>query len=174
MGPTPAVATSAVKGIAPIAASGRAVETRVRGTSGHPSRIRPTARMPEAGGASRGIIASGASAGVAPTTGTAVSPSVPPVSSADRLAAGRAAFAKGNFPGAVRAARAALSMTESAEAHQLLGDAFFKLERFADAIREYDLALTLTPNQAQARRARELAWRHLNLAGRTPSGQSTP
>ena len=42
-------------------------------------------------------------------------------------------------------------------AHLLLGDTYFKMQRYADAVREYDAALKLSPNNAQARRGRELA-----------------
>jgi Flp pilus assembly protein TadD len=119
---------------------------------------RPAAAAAEGG--SRGGPTPSASATAAAT------PSI-----AERLAAGRSAFAQGNFPGAVRAARAALATGESADAHQLLGDAFFKLERFADAVREYDAAVALAPGRVQARRARDLASRRLGLAG---AAQSTP
>ena len=95
----------------------------------------------------------------------------PSTVASDRLTAGRAAFAKGNFPEVVRAARAALATGPNGEAHLLLGDAFFKMERFADAVREYDSALVLLPGNVQAKRGRDLSERHLGPVG---SIQSAP
>jgi len=108
----------------------------------------------------------------------AVSPSsrtIPPQSVSDRaaspvarmapsdgLARGRMAFAKGNFPEAVRLGRAILAAGAEGNAvgaHLLLGDAFYKMERFGDALSEYDAVLSLSPSHAQARRGHDLALR---------------
>jgi hypothetical protein len=78
-------------------------------------------------------------------------------SSAEWLTVGQAAFAKGNFPESVRAARASLAGASSAEAYLLLGDTYFKMERFSDAVREYSAALALAPDNTHARRGRDLA-----------------
>jgi Flp pilus assembly protein TadD len=78
-------------------------------------------------------------------------------SSAEWLTVGQAAFAKGNFPESVRAARASLAGAPSAEAYLLLGDTYFKMERFSDAVREYSAALALAPDNTHARRGRDLA-----------------
>ncbi len=45
----------------------------------------------------------------------------------------------------------------------LIGDAYLQLERYQDALREYDAALSLDPGDSSARRRRELA---LEKAGR--------
>ena len=108
----------------------------------------------------------------------AVSPSprtIPPQAASDRsalpaarippsdgLARGRTAFAKGNFPEAVRLGRAILAAGADGNAvgaHLLLGDAFYKMERFGDALSEYDAVLSLSPTHAQARRGHDLALR---------------
>ena len=77
----------------------------------------------------------------------------------DSLARGRTAFAKGNFPEAVRLARASVSGGDAVGGHLLLGDAFYRMERFDEAIAEYDTVLRLAPRNDRARRGRELATR---------------
>lgn len=80
----------------------------------------------------------------------------------DGLARGRMAFARGNFPEAVRLGRAILAAGAEGNAvgaHLLLGDAFYKMERFGDALSEYDAVLSLSPAHAQARRGHDLALR---------------
>jgi Flp pilus assembly protein TadD len=70
---------------------------------------------------------------------------------------GRAAFAKGDFPEAVRVGRLTITAGDALAGRLLLGDAFFKMNRFEDALREYDAAVQVAPSNAQARRGRELA-----------------
>ncbi len=72
---------------------------------------------------------------------------------------GRAAFAKGDFPEAIRVGRAAIGTGAALEGHLLLGDAFYKMNRFGDALREYDAATKVAPANAQAQRGHELALR---------------
>jgi serine/threonine protein kinase len=79
----------------------------------------------------------------------------------DALLRGRSAFAKGNFPAAVRFGRAALASGDAVDGHLLVADAFYKMERYADALAEYDLVLKLAPASPHARRGRELALRHV-------------
>ena len=98
---------------------------------------------------------SSASATSADAPGGRASSTAP--SSAEWLTVGQAAFAKGNFPESVRAARASLAGAPSAEAYLLLGDTYLKMERFSDAVREYSAALALTPDNKHARRGRDLA-----------------
>jgi serine/threonine-protein kinase len=98
---------------------------------------------------------SAASASLAAAPGGRASSTAP--SSAEWLTVGQAAFAKGNFPESVRAARASLAGAPSAEAYLLLGDTYFKMERFSDAVREYSAALALAPDNTHARRGRDLA-----------------
>ena len=80
--------------------------------------------------------------------------------SPDPVARGRVAFAKGNFGEAVRLGRTALATGDGLGGHLLLGDAFYKMERFTEAVHEYDAALKAAPGNPLARRGRELAARH--------------
>jgi tetratricopeptide (TPR) repeat protein len=73
------------------------------------------------------------------------------------LQRGRAAFAKGDFPEAVRFGRLTITAGDALAGRLLLGDAFFKMNRFSDALREYDAAVQIAPSSAQARRGHELA-----------------
>ena len=77
------------------------------------------------------------------------------------VANGRAAFAKGDFAQAVRLGRQASAVGDSLGGRLLLGDAFFKMNRFADALREYGAAARLAPSNAQALRGQELARQRL-------------
>ena len=77
------------------------------------------------------------------------------------VANGRAAFAKGDFAQAVRLGRQAAAVGDSLGGRLLLGDAFFKMNRFADALREYGAAARLAPSNAQAVRGQELARQRL-------------
>ena len=123
-------------------------------------------------GAARRASPSAPRMAAAPAAARAPAPSLPPptatqsqataavtVTPPEELARGRAAFAKGNFPEAVRLGRRALLSGDGIGAHLLLGDAFYKMDRFADALGEYDAVLKLAPTNPQARRGRELALR---------------
>ncbi len=116
-----------------------------------PSRTRPPARARLAAAPSQ------PPPGLAPT-GSGNSSTKPPAT--DALLKGRSAFAKGNFPEAVRLARAILASGDAVGGHLLLGDAFYKMERYAEAVAEYDAALKASPGHPLARRGRELAIRH--------------
>jgi len=70
---------------------------------------------------------------------------------------GQQAFDRGDYPEAVRRGREAISAGGELAGHLLIGDAYFRLERFRDALREYDAALALDPTNAGARRRRDLA-----------------
>ena len=78
------------------------------------------------------------------------------------MAKGRGAFARGDFPEAIRLGRAAIASGAALDGHLLLGDAFYKLNRFSDALREYDAATRIAPSSAQAQRGHELAARGLH------------
>jgi serine/threonine protein kinase len=150
-GPQDDVASSRARAAAP---SGRA--------SGNRS-------VPHARARSERVVA--ADLGVPPTTPPqSIAPQAQPESSSgsagrtaprpnDALARGRVAFAKGNFPAAVRLGRGALASGDALGGHLLVGDAFYKMERYADALAEYDSALKLAPASSHARRGRELALR---------------
>jgi tetratricopeptide (TPR) repeat protein len=73
---------------------------------------------------------------------------------------GQQAFDRGDYPEAVRRGREAISAGGELAGHLLIGDAYFRLERFRDALREYDAALALDPSNAGARRRRDLAEKH--------------
>jgi eukaryotic-like serine/threonine-protein kinase len=73
------------------------------------------------------------------------------------LARGQAAFDRGNYPEAIRRAKEAMAAGAAVPGHLLVGDAYYHLQRYADALREYQSALALEPSNSLARRGRELA-----------------
>jgi hypothetical protein len=81
----------------------------------------------------------------------------PSAEAAELLARGRGAFAKGAFPEAVRLGRQTVAAGDPAGGHLLLGDAFYKMDRFPDALREYGAVLEIAPDNAAARRGLDLA-----------------
>ncbi|HVZ71658.1 MAG TPA: protein kinase [Polyangia bacterium] len=91
-------------------------------------------------------------AGVAPPP-AAVAPPTPD----EVLARGQAAFDRGNYPEAIRRAKEAMAIGAAVPGHLLLADAYYHLQRYADALREYQATLALEPSNALARRGRELA-----------------
>jgi serine/threonine protein kinase len=103
-----------------------------------------------------GLATSGAPA---PTT-----PAVPtrPSAAADAdaiLSRGQAAFDRGNYPEAIRCAKEAMAAGAAVPGHLLVGDAYYHLQRYADALKEYEATLALEPSNPLARRGRELASR---------------
>jgi serine/threonine-protein kinase len=77
------------------------------------------------------------------------------------LSRGQAAFDRGDFPEAIRRGREAITGGAALAGHLLVGDAYFRVERFADALREYDAALAADPTSAVARRRRDMAQPHV-------------
>jgi hypothetical protein len=75
------------------------------------------------------------------------------------IARGQAAFDRGDYPEAVRRGREAIAAGAALGGRLLIGDAYYRLERFADALREYQAALALDPANASIRRRRDLAER---------------
>jgi tetratricopeptide (TPR) repeat protein len=73
------------------------------------------------------------------------------------LANGQTAFDRGNYPEAVRRGKEAISAGNKVAGHLLVGDAYYHLQRYADAAREYRAALAIDPDNSLARRGRELA-----------------
>jgi tetratricopeptide (TPR) repeat protein len=73
------------------------------------------------------------------------------------LARGQAAFDRGNYPEAIRRAKEAIAVGAAVPGHLLLADAYFHIQRYADAQREYEATLLLEPSNGLARRGRELA-----------------
>jgi hypothetical protein len=127
----------------------------------HPH-ARGTAAIPAASGAPPPAASVGSVGSAGPATLASVTAPAAPGSShgpGDAVARGRAAFAKGNFAEAVRLGRGALATGDGLGGHLLLGDAFYKMERFNEALHEYDAALKTAPGNPLARRGHELAAR---------------
>jgi len=81
-----------------------------------------------------------------------------PAAAADGiLGRGQAAFDRGDYPEAVRRGREAITAGGALGGHLLVGDAYYRLERFPDALREYQAALALDPANASIKRRRDLA-----------------
>jgi len=73
------------------------------------------------------------------------------------LGRGQAAFDRGDYPEALRRGREAIAAGGALGGHLLVGDAYYRLERFPDALREYQAALALDPGNASIKRRRDLA-----------------
>jgi serine/threonine protein kinase len=110
------------------------------------------AQTPTAGAAPASLAKTGRenaiTAGAAPTA---------PASAEAILARGQVAFDRGNYAEAIRRAKEATAAGAAVPGHLLVGDAYYHLQRYADALREYEATLSLEPSNALARRGRELA-----------------
>ena len=98
----------------------------------------------------------------------ATAPPRPPVAVGGEalLEQGQTAFNKGNYADAVRRAHEALQAGGAPlGAHLLLGDVYYHMERYTEALREYQAALRLDPDNPVANRGRELASRQVEPAG---------
>jgi tetratricopeptide (TPR) repeat protein len=73
------------------------------------------------------------------------------------LARGQRAFDRADYTEAVRRGREAVSAGAVAAGHLLAGDAYYRLERYDDAVREYDAVLLVEPTNSSAKRRRSLA-----------------
>jgi eukaryotic-like serine/threonine-protein kinase len=81
-----------------------------------------------------------------------------PISGSSLLEQGQAAFNKGHYAEALRRGREALTAGGATlAAHLLLGDVYYHMQRYAQALGEYQAALTLDPDNQLANRGRELA-----------------
>jgi serine/threonine protein kinase len=78
----------------------------------------------------------------------------PSPESALLFASAQDAFAEGHLAETIRRAKAAANAGAGAEAHVLLGDAYVRLERYPDAVKAYDAALALDPENGPAARGR--------------------
>jgi serine/threonine-protein kinase len=72
------------------------------------------------------------------------------------------AFQQRNYTEMVRRAKEAVDARAGVPALILLGEANFKLQNYADAVKAYDEALKLAPKNTRARQGLELAKRRLN------------
>jgi hypothetical protein len=97
-------------------------------------------------------------AGGAPAAAAPNAPAAPPTPDAI-LARGQVAFDRGNYAEAIRRAKEAMAVGAAVPGHLLVADSYYHLQRYADALREYEAALALEPSNALARRGRELASR---------------
>jgi len=80
------------------------------------------------------------------------------VSGPGLLEQAQAAFNAGRYAEAMRRGREALAAGgASLAAHLLLGDVYYHMQRYTEALGEYQAALTLDPDNRLAIRGRELA-----------------
>ena len=70
---------------------------------------------------------------------------------------GQRAFDRGDYPEAVRRGREAVAAGAASAGHLLVGDAYYRLERYPDAVREYEAVLVVEPTNGPAKRRRLLA-----------------
>jgi tetratricopeptide (TPR) repeat protein len=75
---------------------------------------------------------------------------------------GNVAFQQKSYGDALGRGKQAVKAGGGLDAQLLLGDAYFKLEKYAEAKKAYDQALRLDPRNDTARRGLELASRRLN------------
>jgi serine/threonine protein kinase len=111
-----------------------------------------------------GEAASSPSPTAAAPTAAAPSPAptaapAPPSTADQTLARGQAAFDRGNYAEAIRRAKEAIAAGGAVPGHLLVADSYYHLQRYADALKEYEATLALEPSNALARRGRELSAR---------------
>jgi tetratricopeptide (TPR) repeat protein len=119
----------------------------------------PSAFRHAQGAAARGPADHRATSAFGGPSGDQAAPAPIPVLESETIKRGQSAFAEGNYAEAVRRAREAVSDGHAVAGHLLLGDSYYHLQRYADAVREYQSVLALEPANALARRGRELAER---------------
>ena len=100
----------------------------------------------------------------------------PAAAAEEILGRGQSAFDRGDYPEALRRGREAIAAGGALRGHLLVGDAYYRLERFPDALREYQAALALDPgepvDQAAPRPGRE-GGRRSDAAARTAAAAPT-
>ena len=82
---------------------------------------------------------------------------MPAAAAEEILGRGQSAFDRGDYPEALRRGRETIAAGGALRGHLLVGDAYYRLERFPDALREYQAALALDPGNASIKRRRDLA-----------------
>jgi serine/threonine protein kinase len=81
------------------------------------------------------------------------------------LTRGQSAFDRGDYQEAIRQGRQAIAAGAEINGRLLVGDVYFHLERYREALREYNAALARDPGDASARRRRDLAQEKASQAG---------
>jgi serine/threonine protein kinase len=121
----------------------------------------PVARAPGTGHVSGAALAEAESAGKSPAAlpaprGSGAAPSSAEAGALPILERGQAAFDRGDYPEALRRGREAIAAGGALGGHLLAGDAYYRLERLPDALREYQAALALDPGNTSIKRRRDL------------------
>jgi serine/threonine-protein kinase len=78
---------------------------------------------------------------------------------------GQSAFDRGDYQEAIRQGRQAIAAGAEVNGRLLVGDVYFHLERYREAVREYNAALARDPGDASARRRRDLAQEKASQSG---------
>ena len=73
------------------------------------------------------------------------------------LTRGQTAFDRGDYQEAIRQGRQAISAGAEINGRLLVGDVYFYLERYREALREYNAAVARDPRDSSARKRRDLA-----------------
>jgi len=73
------------------------------------------------------------------------------------LTRGQTAFDRGDYQEAIRQGRQAISAGAEINGRLLVGDVYFYLERYREALREYNAAVARDPRDTSARKRRDLA-----------------
>jgi hypothetical protein len=87
-------------------------------------------------------------------------PPMPRASLADTaaiLTRGQTAFDRGDYQEAIRQGRQAIAGGAEINGRLLVGDVYFYLERYREALREYNAAVARDPSDTSARKRRDLA-----------------
>ena len=90
-------------------------------------------------------------------------PSAPPLPRATLgdttaiLGRGQTAFDRGDYQEAIRQGRQAIAAGAEINGRLLVGDVYFYLERYREALREYNAAVARDPTDTSARKRRDLA-----------------
>jgi tetratricopeptide (TPR) repeat protein len=100
---------------------------------------------------------------------SAAAPALPAASLADTsaiLSRGQSAFDRGDYQEAIRQGRQAIAAGAEINGRLLVGDVYFYLERYREALREYNAAVARDPSDSSARRRRDLAREKAGQAAR--------
>jgi tetratricopeptide (TPR) repeat protein len=124
----------------------------------------PTSSPPELSGEPRAVVPAKAGPGA---------PLLPRATLADTtaiLGRGQTAFDRGDYQEAIRQGRQAISAGAEINGRLLVGDVYFYLQRYREALREYNAAVARDPSDTSARKRRDLA---REKAGQAAQGGDT-